>query len=464
MAESLGFYPPRAPQRNVCVCPHAGYERSSPFPVDSPHFIAGKALTEVTIPDCRRHTWFRRALAAALVVTGVLGGVTVGFGSRCRGGCPPRVDAAVLHAPAQVTFLPASNARGVDPVAPVSVTATSGTLTGVQMVSNAGRPVAGVLTPDHVVWHPVEPLGYGRTYTLTVASRGTGGVGATQVSVFATLVPPNQTKVSFTSLSEAPLQDGGIYGVGTVVVAHFDEPTADRAAAERRLTVTTAPPVSGSWLWVDDQTAHWRPEHYYAPHTTVTVEAKVYGIALGNGLFGQEDTKVSFRIGDAHVSIADDKTKQVSVVDNGHLVRTMPTSMGMGGTQQVDGRVLSFWTPPGIYAVLDKGNPVVMDSSTFGLPNNSRLGYREIINYATRISTDGIYLHQLDATVWAQGNTDTSHGCLNLNADNAKWFFDFSVPGDVVEIRNSGGPALKLSQGGDWTLPWDQWRNGSAIR
>jgi lipoprotein-anchoring transpeptidase ErfK/SrfK len=418
----------------------------------------------VKIPDCCQHKWFRCALAAALVVIGVLGGVTAGWGSWCRGSCSSPVDAARLHAPAQVTFRPASHARGVDPLEPVSVTATSGKLTGVQMVNEAGKPIAGVLTPDNMVWHPVEPLGYGRTYTLTVASLGAGGVRATQVSVFATLMPPNQTKVSFTSPSDAPLQDGATYGVGTVVVAHFDESIADRATAERRLTVTTSPPVSGSWYWVDHQTAHWRPEHYYPPHTTVTAEAKIYGINLGKGLFGQEDTRVSFRIGDAHVSIADDKTKQVSVFDNGRLVRTMPTSMGMGGTQQFDGRTLSFWTPPGIYTVLDKGNPVVMDSSTFGLPKNSRLGYRETINYATRISVDGIYMHELDATVWAQGNTDTSHGCLNLNADNAKWFFDFSVPGDVVEIRNTGGPPLQLSQGGDWTLPWDKWRSGSAIR
>ena len=94
---------------------------------------------------------------------------------------------------------------------------------------------------------------------------------------------------------------------------------------------------------------------------------------------------------------------------------------------------------------MDKANPVIMDSSTFGLPINSRLGYRETIPYATRISTDGIYLHQLNATVWAQGNTDTSHGCLNLNGDNATWFFDFSVPGDIVEVRNTGGPPLQLS-------------------
>ena len=401
-------------------------------------------------------------LAAGLVITGIFGGFMVGEGPRCHSGCSSTADAAALHAPAQLTFRPDSRARGVDPLEPVSVTATSGRLTDVKMVSDSGKSIAGVLTPDDVTWHPVEPLGYGHTYTLTVASQGPSGIRATQTSQFTTLVPPNQTKVTFTSPSEAPLRDGGTYGVGTVIVAHFDEPVPDRSKAEQRLTVTTSPSVSGAWFWVDDQTAHWRPEHYYSPHTTVTAEAKLYGIDLGKGLFGQEDSKVSFTIGDAHVSIADDKTKQVSVFDNGHLVRTMPTSMGMGGTETVGDRTLSFWTPPGTYTVLDKGNPVVMDSATFGLPQNSRLGYRETINYATKISVDGIYLHELDTTVWAQGNTDTSHGCLNLNADNAKWFYDFSVPGDVVEIRNTGGPPLKLSQGGDWTVPWDQWRSGTV--
>ena len=343
------------------------------------------------------------------------------------------------------------------------MTAQNGTLTDVQMINDAGKRVDGVLTPDNVAWHPVVPLGYAHTYTITINSRGPGGKPGTQSVSFTTLTPPNQTKVSFRTTSEAALADGGTYGVGVVIVAHFDESIANRAEAERRLIVTTSPPVAGSWYWVDDQNAHWRPEHYYSPGMTVTAEAKIYGIPLAQGLFGQQDERVSFKIGESHVSVADDRTKQVSVYRNGTLVRTMPTSMGMGGTKQIGGRTLSFWTPPGIYTVLDKGNPVVMDSSTFGLPKNSRLGYRETINYATRISIDGIYMHQLDATVWAQGNTNTSHGCLNLNGDNAKWFYDFSVPGDVVEVRNTGGPPLTLEQNGDWTVPWDQWRKGSAL-
>ena len=67
------------------------------------------------------------------------------------------------------------------------------------------------------------------------------------------------------------------------------------------------------------------------------VAADIYGAPLGDGLYGAEDEQVSFRIGDAHVSIADDVTKQVSVFDNGKLVRTMPTSMGMGGNPSRSG-------------------------------------------------------------------------------------------------------------------------------
>ncbi|WP_407687025.1 L,D-transpeptidase [Mycobacterium sp. HUMS_1102779] len=409
--------------------------------------------------------WPRRFMLAVFVVVAVVGAVQLTSSPvACPGGGCARHQAAVKPTePARVTITPRDDARDVDPVGHVMVKADAGTLTEVRMVNDAGKPIPGIMTPDDVAWKPTVPLGYGRTYTLTVTARGSDGVDATQVSSFSTLRPSNQTKVYFELTSEAPLQEGATYGVGTVVVAHFDEQIADRAAAERHLTVTTDPPVKGSWFWVDGQNAHWRPEHYYAPGTTVTARADIYGIAMGNGIFGQEDERVSFRIGDAHVSIADDVTKQVSVYDNGKLVRTMPTSMGMGGTEDVGGRTIYLWTPPGIYTVLGKGNPVIMDSSTFGLPKNSRLGYRETIHYATKISIDGIYLHQLNATVWAQGHRDTSHGCLNLNADNAKWFYDFSVPGDVVEVRNTGGPPLTLPQNGDWTLSWDQWRKGSAL-
>jgi lipoprotein-anchoring transpeptidase ErfK/SrfK len=409
-------------------------------------------------------------LAAVFAVVAVLGGVVLSTTPDCADHCQTLTAAPVPQAaprpspivPAALSILPPAGATDVSPSGRVLVTANSGTLDTVQLVNDAGKAVPGVMTPDAKAWKPTTQLGYGRTYTLTIAARGPGGMPSRQTSSFTTLTPSNQTELYLETTAGGLLQDGATYGVGTVVVAKFDEPIDNKANAEGHLVVTTNPPVAGSWNWIDDQTAHWRPQKYYTPGTSITVTANIYGAPLGDGLYGQDNEQVSFRIGDSHVSIADDTTKQVSVFDNGNLVRTMPTSMGMGGTETISGTTLSFWTPPGIYTVMDKANPVIMDSSTFGLPINSRLGYRETIPYATRISPDGIYLHQLNATVWAQGNTNTSHGCLNLNGDNAKWFYDFSVPGDVVEVRNTGGRPLQLWQNGDWSVPWDQWRKGSA--
>ncbi|WP_293056731.1 Ig-like domain-containing protein [Mycobacterium sp.] len=386
--------------------------------------------------------------------------------SGCAGGHAESESSAapVWPQPAVVTVSVADGAIDVDPVVPVQVSVDKGTLISLSMVNDAGKVVEGVVTPDRSLWKNTEPLGYGTTYTVTVTSRSATGVTATQTSMFTTVQPTNQTKVYLLTTGGHFLDDEGTYGVGTVVVAHFDEPIADRVAAERHLSVTTSPPATGSWYWVDDQNAHWRPERYYRPGTRVTVAATIYGVAVGDGLYGQEDSRVSFVIGDSHISVADDTTKAVSVYENGRLVRTMPTSMGMGGAETIAGRKVSFWTQPGVYTVMDKANPVVMDSSTYGLPINSRLGYKESINYATRISTDGVYLHELDSTVWAQGYTDVSHGCLNLNHENARWFYNFAVPGDVVEVVNSGGAPLQIWQNGDWSIPWEQWLRGSALR
>jgi lipoprotein-anchoring transpeptidase ErfK/SrfK len=165
-----------------------------------------------------------------------------------------------------------------------------------------------------------------------------------------------------------------------VIVANFDEPVADRAAAERQLSVKTVPSVDGSWYWMDSRHAHWRPQSYYRPGTEVA--------AAG----GDEGTsRVSFVIGESHVSIADDATKQIRVYRNDELVRTIPTSMGMGGSETVAGKTISFWTQPGVYTVMDKADTVVMDSSTYGLPVDSRLGYKLTVKNAVRLTNSGIY-------------------------------------------------------------------------
>ncbi|MFD3509723.1 Ig-like domain-containing protein [Nocardia sp. NPDC058666] len=397
---------------------------------------------------------FRAWLAAGLLV------LVAGCG-----GTPtdPDFESAAPPVPT-ISVAPQDGATEIDPLGPVRVSTSDGQLTSVTMTNEDGGTVEGLLTPDQSAWKPSEPLGYGRTYTITAEAVTVTGTVGPITSSFSTLAPNNQTVVSFRTTGGVPLSTSTTFGVGTVVVAHFDEDVPDRATAEKHLAVTTEPPVVGSWYWTDNRNAHWRPEKYFASGTKVTLAADIYGKDLGGGLYGQQDTKTSFTIGDSHVSIVDDNDKQVQVFDNGTLIKTMPTSLGRGGSETVAGKTITFWTQPGIYTVMEKANPVIMDSSTYGLPVNSRLGYKETIGWATKISTDGIYLHQLDDTVWAQGNTNVSHGCLNLSGENARWFYNFSQPGDVVEIRNTGGAPLEVWQNGDWGVPWAQWQAGSALR
>ena len=366
--------------------------------------------------------------------------------------------------PPAMTITPAVDERDVAPVDAVRVDAIAGTLTEVRMTNEQGRVVTGAMSPDGTAWVPAEPLGYGRTYTLSATGRGTDATTLTKVSRFSTAVPEQQATVSLRTTIGSKLTDGASYGVGTVVVAQFDTDIADRAAAERQLRVTTSPPVQGSWMWINDRKAHWRPKEYYPAGTKVSVHADIYGADLGDGVYGLEDSSVDFVIGQKRVTIADDRTKQVSVFVDDKLVRTMPTSMGRGGTTSVGNNTIAFWTQPGVYTVMEKQNPVIMDSSTYGLPVGSSAGYKVSVPHAVRISPDGIYLHTKESTVWAQGNTNVSAGCLNLSAENAEWFYDFAQPGDVVEVRHTGGAPLEQWQNGDWSVPWQTWLAGSALR
>jgi lipoprotein-anchoring transpeptidase ErfK/SrfK len=90
--------------------------------------------------------------------------------------------------------------------------------------------------------------------------------------------------------------------------------------------------------------------------------------------------------------------------------------------------------------------------------------YRENESFAERISEDGEFVHENPASVAQQGSANVSHGCINLNRDDAAWFFQTFGLGDVVEVVHSGGPVLPITDTfGDWEVPWATWQAGSAL-
>lgn len=399
-------------------------------------------------------------LTGLLTLLLVAAGCTIPTPTGSAGETTPASATPEAPAPAALEVTPADGATDVAVVDGVRATVENGVITEAVLTNDAGKVIEGELARDGHSWTPAVTLGYGRTYTLAVTYTGEAGGPKTDERTFTMAAPQSIVTPSLVSSGGGALESGREYGVGIIVAARFDQPVADRTRLEEFMRVTTEPAVEGNWFWLNDSTAHWRPRDYYETGTRVRVDLDTEGRNLGGGQWGGEGAEVDFTIGDRRVAIADDATKTVSVFHNQELVKTMPTSMGKGGYATYGGVSMHFWTQPGTYTVLDKASSVLMDSSTYGLPLSA--GYRVTVADGVRISNDGIYFHALADSMWAQGNTNVSHGCLNLSPADASWYFDQAVAGDVVEVRGTGGPDLEVWQNGDWSVPWRTWQTGAA--
>ena len=92
---------------------------------------------------------------------------------------------------------------------------------------------------------------------------------------------------------------------------------------------------------------------------------------------------------------------------------------------------------------------------------------------ALPISSTGTFIH---GNYWYNkanppfGQTGTSHGCVGLadvqgaqGATNAAWFYDNSLIGDVVVVKNSPDKTVAPDNGlNGWNLGWSEWTAGSA--
>jgi lipoprotein-anchoring transpeptidase ErfK/SrfK len=379
------------------------------------------------------------ALAAGCTSGGGAGrSATDGSGTSGGSGSPAAGEAAVT-----VEVKPAKGAASVSPSDPVVVTASGGTLTNVTVSGD----VSGALDAARTTWTSKSQLAFGTTYTVTVDAASGDGRKTTATSSFTTV---NASRQVFPAVS--PLR-GTTVGVGMPIRVYFDAPVTDHKAALAHMKVTTSVPTDGGWHWFSDTEVHWRPRVYWRSGTQVALDTNLYGVKLGTGVYGgaKADRHIEFTIGRSQVSVADARTHQMKVYIGGVLAKTFPASLG----KEVKGR----YTHSGAHVVTDKKRSMTMDSRTFGLALDAG-GYTAKVQFATRISNAGEFVHSAPWSVAQQGHSNVSHGCINLAPANAAWFYGIAQPGDVVDVRGTPVPlTAKDTDVPDWTVPWSQWVN-----
>jgi lipoprotein-anchoring transpeptidase ErfK/SrfK len=353
-------------------------------------------------------------------------------------------------ADASLAITPASGGS-IDPTTPIVVKAANGTLATVTVTNTAkGTHVTGDLSADRTTWTSNVPMGYGSTYSITAVGQNSAGRRTTQQSTISTI---NPAKIAYANVVPAPEVVAGTgIGVGQPVVFQFTKPVTNKQAAQAALSVTTTPSQPGAWYWISSTQVDYRAQTYWRAGTTITATAKVYGLNLGNDVYGAEDHTVTYHVHDALVAKADGNTHQMGIYDNGNLVKSMNISMGRPELP----------THSGVHVIQSKAQSVQMNSCTYGVCSGPN-AYNETEYWAERISNSGEFVHENPATVGAQGSSNVSHGCINLNQDDAIWFYNHFGIGDVVEVTNSGGPPLPVyDMYGDWAVPWSTWSAGNA--
>jgi lipoprotein-anchoring transpeptidase ErfK/SrfK len=386
----------------------------------------------------------RRRLAGPIVV-GVTALVAVGC-SGDGGGDGGGGEKAERGTPARLAIAPAQGADKVAPDAGVTVRVADGRLTQVAVADAKGHRAAGRLAPDGRSWRTTWTLTPATTYTVTARATGANGRQVTGQARFTTLTPSRRLESGI-----APL-DGETVGVGMPVQLLLSRPvstTKSRAAVERSLEVRMSKPVEGAWSWVSDTEVQFRPREYWPTGEKVTVVAHLAGVNAGDGLWGTKDRMAEFTVGPAHITEVDAKAHKATVTDGGKVVRTIPVSLGKPGDDSFSGVMIA----------QEKAADIVMDSATTGNPGD----YRTPTKWNVRMTYSGTFFHSAPWSVDAQGNTNVSHGCVNASPANAKWFYDFTNRGDIIEVT---GTSRKLRFGNGptpWAKSWSDWLRGSAL-
>jgi lipoprotein-anchoring transpeptidase ErfK/SrfK len=329
----------------------------------------------------------------------------------------------------------------------LAVAADGGTITAVDASSSEGK-LPGDISSDGAAWQASARLEPGTSYVVRTTARRDDGKQVTRTTKFST---QDLTLDEQTYPSVAPLADETV-GVGMPVIVTFDVPVTDRASFEKHMTVTSTPAQQGAWHWLSDTEAHWRPKTYWKAGTDVHVDVDVNSIPAGNGIYGQESRELDFHVGAAHIYKVNAQTHQMKVFSNGKLLRTLPITTGKPG----------FTTRSGTKVIIEKFASKRMNSETVGIGGSEAYDIDDV-QWAMRLTYSGEFIHAAPWSVGSQGYANVSHGCTGMSTDNAKWLYDMSRRGDVVEYTGTDRPMTFDNGYGDWNESFKQFAKGSAL-
>ncbi|MGV9879539.1 L,D-transpeptidase [Streptomyces sp. NPDC003006] len=408
----------------------------------------------------------RKGLAAVSAVVGgvlVLSACSGDDGDKASGGkeSQNQVDeaAAKKTSAARIEIAPRNGSDNASINSAAGVTVSKGTLTAVTMKTAAGQAVAGQISADKKSWKPSAQLERATKYKISATAKDSEGRKAHENSSFTTVSRANSFIGSFTP------EDGSTVGVGMPVSINFDKGITNKKDVQSAIKVSSDSGQEIVGHWFGANRLDFRPEDYWKGDSTVTLKMNLDGVEGADGVYGVQQKTVQFKIGRNQVSIVDAKTKTMKVTRDGKVVKTIPISAGSPENKTYNGKMV----------ISEMFKETRMDGATVGFKDGDGKGEYDIkdVPHAMRLSNSGTFIH---GNYWGSpsifGSANTSHGCIGLEdakgaGDKSKpgaWFFDNTITGDVVDVRNTGDKVIAPDNGlNGWNMDWAQWKAGSAV-
>ncbi|MEU9986009.1 Ig-like domain-containing protein [Streptomyces sp. NPDC048045] len=335
------------------------------------------------------------------------------------------------------------------------VKVSDGRLTDVKMtVAGSGQAVQGAISADGSTWKPKQRLERGTKYQIAATAKDANGRTAAANSIFTTVNSSDSFIGTYTP------DDGSTVGVGMPVSFTFDKHITDRKAVQSHITVNSSSGQQVAGHWFGDQRLDFRPQDYWKAGSKVTMKIDLDGVQGAKGISGVQKKTVTFTIGRSQVSTVDANTQTMTVVRDGRTIKQVPISAGSAQHTTYNGQMV----------ISEKFVQTRMNGSTVGFGGEYDISD---VPHAMRLTTSGTFIH---GNYWYNkgnppfGREGTSHGCVGLadvqgaqGATTAKWFYDNSLIGDVVIVKNSPDKTVSPDNGlNGWNMAWSAWTAGSA--